>query len=278
MAKRTGYGLAGFLLAMGAVRSAHATDFLVTDTADTYVQGDGVCSLREAVDTANYNDCWTDCGCGDAGDVDTVSLSSGVTYTLNSRLDIWDAVVLWGNHGIIRAASSGYFNGILVQQTSYTEFQNVILENFKYSALVIDTDAAAWMWGLEVRNNSFAVGGGQNAGITLLSNAYLYLYGANIHDNIGSIKGGGFCMNSSSWLDLEASYVRYNTVSQYGGGVHNQGHFHCYGGTFISGNSAVYGGGGVYNTTAGVFDGPSNSCFVLGNTSTMGANNIGGHL
>ena len=60
------------------------------------------------------------------------------------------------------------------------------------------------------------------------------------------------------------------------GGVHNQGYFHCYGGSIIYSNSAVY-GGGVYNTSAGVFNGPANACHVISNTSTMGGANIGGH-
>ena len=89
-------GLAGFLMASGAVHSAHATDFFVTDTSDSYTQGDGVCSLREAVDTANWNDCWEDCGCGEwGGEPDHVWLPQGTTCTLNSSLFIWDAMVLW---------------------------------------------------------------------------------------------------------------------------------------------------------------------------------------
>src|SRR5687768_14363993 len=106
MEKRNWCGLGGFLLTMGTSHAASATDFFVTDTADTYVQWDGVCSLREAIDTANYNDCWGDCGCGDASNMDTVSLSYGATYTLDDTLYIGDPVVLWGNHAIIRGADA----------------------------------------------------------------------------------------------------------------------------------------------------------------------------
>jgi len=270
-------GLAGFLVAIGAGHSAHATDFLVTDNSDSYIQGDGVCSLREAVDTANYNDCWQDCGCGQSDQVDTVSMHPDNTYTLNSALYVWDPVVLWGNQGVVRgAAGSSDFPGIIVQ-TNYVEIENLVLENFHRSALVIDQNAVAYADGLEVPNNSFHIGNGQNAGISLQSGAYLYLMGAYIHDNTDNIKGGGIFLNQNSWVDLEWSTIQNNQVTQYGGGVHNQGHFHCYGGSIIYGNHAVYGGGGVYNTTPGVFDGPSNECFVTGNTSTKGGADIGGH-
>jgi hypothetical protein len=270
-------GVAGFLVSLGAVHSAHASDFFVTDTSDSYEQGDGVCSLREAVDTANWDDCWQDCGCGE-DELDTVSLSLQATYTLDGPLHIWDAMVLWGNQAVVRGADgAGDFAGLVVQTDRYVEFQNLTIENFHRPALLIDQNAALYAWGLEVRNNDFSIGSGQNAAIAVLGGAYLYLMGANIHHNVDNIKGGGIFLNPGASVDLEWSSIHHNQVTQYGGGVHNQGYFHCYGGSIIYSNSAVYGGGGVYNTSAGVFDGPSNECHVISNTSTMGGANIGGH-
>jgi CSLREA domain-containing protein len=259
-------------MTIGAVHSAHATSFTVTDTSDSYTQGDGVCSLREAVDTANWNDCWDDCGCGGtgAGEIDYVILASGTTYTLNGVLDIWDPLVLSGNHAVIRGSGADVFNGLRLFAWHY--LTDVALENFRVASLVVETGAQVSATGLEVRNNELTPAAGQTSSILVRAGAYLYLNAAYIHHNTRSIKGGGIFIETDGAVVLYASLIESNQVSQYGGGVHNQGHFHCYGDSYIRGNSAGYGGGGVSNVAGAVFD--NESCHIIDNTSTRGGANI----
>jgi CSLREA domain-containing protein len=256
-------------------QAAYATDFYVTDTADSYTQSDGVCSLREAVDTANYNDCWDDCGCGtpehhhDTSPSDIVRLSAGVTYTLENRLDVWDSVTIIGDEGqrpIIRAADNGLGFAGIVGLSDAWEIQLISfnLTNFRAPALVASNDSWVIATLLTVRDNFLSIGSGQNASILAQSGSYLQLNSLTAIFNQGNIKGGGLLVGTSATVDLNGGFIALNSASQYGGGAHVQGTLNC-SNSLITDNTAGIAGGGVYVTSTG--NASLDSCTVLSNSA-----------
>jgi len=259
----------------GFAAQAHAAEFYATDLADSYVWGDGVCSLREAVDTANYNDCWADCGCGDPQDHvsrDVVYLAPDVTYQLDNLLEVWDSVeIVGGGSTMVRAGENGYFPGILVYSDAYdVVLSDFWLTNFRRAALIADTGSVVLTYGLGMYQNPFAVGAGQNAGVQAQPYSYTLLDGFVSADNHSAIKGAGIYINANATVELRNGFIVGNDVSQYGGGVHVEGTLFCTD-SLITENRAGYAGGGihVYTPTGHLY---TSNCDVSNNTAPTNPN------
>lgn len=92
----TGHAL-GALLALAVPSGAFAATLVVNSTANTTVDSDGNCTLREAVLNANGNTDTTagDCLPGSDVDVDVIQIPAG-TYLLTAALNLTDDVTLQG--------------------------------------------------------------------------------------------------------------------------------------------------------------------------------------
>ncbi len=245
--------LAGSMTVFGAcfalAHQARAAVFYATDLADSYVWGDGVCSLREAVDTANYNDCWADCGCGDPQDHvnrDIVYLADA-SYELDDWLPIWDSVEIVGAGSVIYAGDVGDFRGLHVYSDAYdVVLRDFWLTNFSRNALVADSGSVVLTYGLVVYDNMFSIGSGQNASVLAQPYSYVLLDNFVSAYNTEAIKGGGLFVGTDATVELNNSFVVGNRASQYGGGAHVQGTLWCTNSSIVENTAEDYAGGGVY--------------------------------
>jgi hypothetical protein len=259
---------------IGSVGSANAAGFYVTDTTDSYTAGDTKCSFREALDTAYYNDCYWDCGCGSPTDWDEIILAAGKTYTLLDAVYVPDATYIHtttGSPSIIKAGNPGWnFPGLIVQAPGWGAYlYDLRLEGFRRPALWVDQNTWAEAYRVTVRNNSFVIGSGQNASVLVNPGSYIYMENSEISNNSNNIKGGGMLILAGGQGEIWGSNVHHNAASQYGGGVHNLGTFWCTNST-IANNSAGIQGGGLYTYTTATSN--LSNCSITNNTAPSNPN------
>lgn len=234
--------------------TARATAMYATDTADNQT-ANGKCTLREAVAAANGDVC-NDCGCGSGGD--TIYLTQGATYPLNSVLVVMgdyfpnDELTIVGhpNKPIIKG-NLGSYCGIDVRAGGSSGYgsltmDNVKLTNFGASALIVRNFGHAFLTSVDVSFNRHA-GSGQNAGVAVEGEAHLNY--CALHDNSQGPKGGGLFVGTTGQVYLYASSIYANSSLQYGGGAHVQGYLSCVWSSLtdnrVTGTNTVYSGGGA---------------------------------
>ncbi|GBD26796.1 hypothetical protein HRbin30_02138 [bacterium HR30] len=247
------FGLVGFSPLLWPVAPVMAATFTVTSTADNLTNGDGFCTLREAISAAN-NAATNDCGSASAGN-DTIVLQSGATYTLSldgtagnedtgaeDDLDIAGAstagtLTIQGNGATIERSTAvlcdpngsvvaGEFRIVHVLSGGNLTLQNVTVENGC-------ADGAGFP----------ANSGG---GIFVPSGGTLTVTTGTISNNSAGRFGGGIFNNNVGTVTLTNSTIKSNSA---GIGVDVSGH----GGTVtimsstITNNSAGDDGGGIVN-------------------------------
>ncbi|WP_448337659.1 beta strand repeat-containing protein [Chloroflexus aurantiacus] len=229
------------------VRPTYAAGFVVNSLGDTATPtaGDGFCTLREAIASAN-NAGNGDCGPDSAAD-DTITFGVSGTITLVSNLP-----------NVISGAGALTIDG----------GGNITISGGgSVQVLVVDPGANLTLQGVTITGGySFSFGGGiQNSGTLSVINSTFFanaaLYGAGI-DNTGTltITNSTFSNNAASTaggiynagtLTITNSSFSNNAATTSGGGISNDTN-----GTLtitnstLSNNTADY-GAGIYNDTNG---------------------------
>lgn len=197
--------------------------FTVNSTADVVDQSDGVTTLREAINQANANR-------GEDTIVFDPSVFRGQAINLNlGQLNITDSLNI-----------NGSINGQI----------QTINGNKASRVFEIGSQATVNLSGLMIINGVTADKGGAifNAGTLTIENSTLSNNQAN---------SGGAIFNTAS-LTISKSAIINNYASKDGGGIFNDGYFGksnlivSY--TYIGGNSANQSGGGVANFNGGAFN------------------------
>jgi hypothetical protein len=246
-------GLA-LLLVLGTAPALAAT-ITVTTTTPAVNNGDGFCSLIEALDNANDTtdgNVHADCTAGDPTGADTIVLPANSTHTLtsvnNSTYDdtglpvVSSEITIKGNDSrITRDSGAPAFRIFAVNSTgSLTLTQTTISGGsttgrgggvYNYRGTVTVTNST-------VSGNSADYGGGVN-------NLYstLTVTNSTVSDNSASHRGGGV-NNLYSTVTVTNSTVSGNSASSVGGGVYNGLHSTLtVTNSTVSGNSADYSGG-----------------------------------
>jgi CSLREA domain-containing protein len=242
-----------FVACMLLARTGHASRFTVTTEEDITDQEDGVCSLREAVDTARFNDCWEDCGCGAPDDpsngipTDTIELESGKEYIVGSQLDISDSlliITIGEDPATIRAATSeAEFLGIVAHDcVGSSVLHSVRLANFRQTALQVGSgcELTAFNVTLDGNRGIFIT---QTGAVLAMPGSLVRLVKVVVTNNTAN-KGGGILVHKGATVVLSQSTIFRNTAQQFGGGVYLLGTLACYHST-ISHNTAEHAGGGL---------------------------------
>ncbi len=241
-------------------------------TMDDELNGDGDCSLREAIEAANSNAAVSGCPAGSALNPDIVNVPGG-SYMLgldgagedanaSGDLDVLEDVYIRGAGALSTTISGGQIDRVLdVADGSVL----VTIEDLSI------TDGQASQGG-GLRNqatltlNRVVVAGNlastsHGGGIYNLG-GMLTLNECTVSHNIASLEiggGGGISNHSGAVAMLDRCTVSGN-ASAYGGGINN------YGGvetneltltnTTVSGNAATWDGGGLYSSRSGLLWNP----------------------
>ncbi len=300
--------LGAFLLMVLPTPVVHAATITVNSAAGTKINGDGACTLREAIENANNNAAtWIDCAMG-SGD-DTIDLPAGVIITLtevdngagtvnaNGLPVIASNITINGNNATIERSSAGgtlYFRIFSVNPNRTLTLNNVTIRNGRTpdgggSASGMGGGIASF--GTVVVNNSTisgnrtgdGTGGGQGGGIANAGTGGLTITNSTISSNAAGQNGIGGGIYNGGTLNISNSTISGNTVgagSGGGGGIYNNsGATMNLTDTWISnntaGNSTSGGdGGGIYNGSS-VTANITNSS-ISGNTAGNGSTSDGG--
>ncbi len=281
--------------AQAAYQNVLAT-YTVTTTNDVVDAGDGVLSLREAIDQANAS----------VGVADAIDFSVGGTITLGSQLNLTDsakttingnnAITVSGNNAVrvfqVNIGANAEFNGLTIsggRPNQGRDFYGGGINNL--GALVVNnstitgntatrtgginnggrdgdlggnvTSATLTLNNSTISNNTSSSGGAiGNAGTAVINNS-------TVSGNNGGTNGGAVA-NESGTLTLSNSLLANNASSSSGGGIVNAGRVNVINSTLF-GNSSGSGGGIANFGRVDVFNST-----ISGNTATSSNANFGG--
>lgn len=265
---------------------------------DEKTTGDGLCSLREAVISANTDTAFGgDCQAGSGSDI--ILLSTG-TYALSipgideegalaGDLDVYGDVIITGKGTDKTFIDGNQIDRIfhIFQNTGFPApvvklYQVTVQNGHAYDldihgggGILIDQGEITIDHARIQNNQADYIGGGiDNAGT-------LYVNYTTIQNNSAARSGGGIQNVSDLWLSNTA--VLTNTTNTFGGGVTNRGSANITNVTF-SGNEGSSGGAlynateilNIFNTT---FSGNTSAIFNTGKANfanTIVANSTGG--
>jgi CSLREA domain-containing protein len=200
---------------------ALAASYVVTTTADNTTAGDGLCTLREAIQSAN-NAGNGDCGANSSGD-DTITFSVSGTIVLGSQLP-----------NIVNAGTAGKLTIDGVGRSI------TISGNNSVRVFEVNSGGDLTLQNLTVSNGSGLPGSGiYNAGTVTITNSTL-------SGNSSAVLGGG--IYNAGTVTITNSTLSGNSAISDGGGIYNfQGTVNITNST-LSGNSAdSFSGGGIFN-------------------------------
>ncbi|GIV94148.1 MAG: CSLREA domain-containing protein [Chloroflexus sp.] len=204
------------------VRSMYAAGFVVNSLGDTAMPtaGDGFCTLREAIASAN-NAGNGDCGPNSAAD-DTITFSVSGTITLAAVLPF-----IAGGAGALTIDGGGNI---------------AISGGGSDQVLLINSDANLTLQRLTITNGySLGFGGGiQNSGTLTVTNSVLS----------NNAAGFGAGIDNTGTLTITNSTFSNNAATTSGGGIYNAGTLTITNSSF-SNNAATISGGGISNDTNG---------------------------
>jgi hypothetical protein len=259
---------------------AHATRYEVPNNAPDRVLNDGVCSLREAIRASNLSQQVDSCPAGEAQNEIVIvgNPAVAVELTLPEVIEVTSWVTLNAPDGPgFRQAIRGNDTRFVVRKGGYLSVSALNFTQFKGTPLEVQGGEIAGR-GLvralllfvnsEISWNTYAGAISQTMGI-LNTSGRVYMKDSSIHHNT-SIKGGGI-YNQSGILSVYGTAIYANTVTQYGGGIHNVGSgakAQLYNVT-LSGNLASIEGGGLYNGSGAIAE--LYSTTITGNRSAAGA-------
>ena len=272
-----------FLSSAVTVSPVSAATIIVTTTEDEN-EDNSLCSLREAIASANDDDGYGGCQEGSGNDI--IILPEGI-YTLTNSIQVTSEIVFDGedaNSTIIQAStcnpitlpegcspatqpiffvsSTGnfslnrvtlrhgnrdlYFGGAVVNQGTLEINDSIITANQASSGGAISNETASATLNM---NNSVLSGNKASAesGGGIYNEGSITLTESEVTNNYAEEWAGGIYQGPSSMLTINKSTIANNTANTgYGGGIVNYGNVFMINST-ISGNSSSMDGGGIFN-------------------------------
>ncbi len=228
---------ASLLTAALGIQPAYAASIVVNTNADNLTD-DGLCTLREAITTANSDTDINTSDCVTGAGAEVITFAADYTITLGSQLPIITSeITITGN---------GETNTILQANVAPNVATYRVLEIYPAGNLTLD--------GATIRNGrcngSCATdanngGGMYNAGTATLTNV---TFSGNLADF-----GGGMYNNSSSPTLTNVTFSGNSATSGGGGGMYNDNSNPTLTNVTFSANSATMpssNGGGMYNNNS----------------------------
>jgi len=189
------------------------------------IANDGLCSLREAIQSAESGMPIGNCASGSLS-VDTINITATGTIALNSSLPVitQDVNIVGPGSGLLTISGVG-----------------------AYRPFTITASAKANLSGVTIANGYTASGGGggvYNAGTLTITNASIF----NNRTTAGAFNGGGGIYNNTSGVLMIINTSIYsNTGTSDGGGIYDGGGTVTLSNTFVYSNTATNSGGGIYS-------------------------------
>ncbi|MBE2271791.1 MAG: cadherin-like domain-containing protein, partial [Anaerolinea sp.] len=213
--------LALILLGIGTqLRPAQALNFLnaVDATTDNEDPLDGVCTLREAMNTAFNNITHLDCGTGSATDTDVITFSSSLIVTLST------------GHTSLPNVTDDNPNGVDVQIDGGNSV--ILIHNYAFD---VDPGAGMVLSNITLMN-------AQASAIQTHPGSTTTLDHVTFTNNTSPANGGAIYNNGT--MTISNSSFGLNTVPQIGGAIYSTGTLTINSSTFTD-NSAGYRGGAI---------------------------------
>lgn len=248
----------------------------VTTGLDIVDSGDGLISLREAIDQANVD-----------SEIDTITFRSDVTTVtltkttgddiannnVNGDLDLSNGeIIIQGNGRGDTVITAGGDTGLgervfHVLGGAVVSIKDLTIQGGRdvLGAGISSAGNAAGMLTLENVLLTDNVSTGDGGAIAVSTESTTRVVGSTISGNSSSLSGGAIA--SFGMLSVESSTIAGNTAGNLGGGVHVQGdtgHANIDDST-ISGNTAANGGGGISNFNATI---EVNDSTISGNSTS----------
>ena len=242
-------------LVMLPLAVAHGATLTVTTTSDT-TANDGVCSLREAIGSANSNAASGaangECPAGDSATTDRVVLPAG-TFNLSSTLTIAEDLVLQGVSKTDTVLDGG--NSVRVLNlVSGADLEVVQLRVANGSTaspgagLYATTNSV-----VTIRDSQFSGNASTGTGGAIFSNyAFLNVYDSTFTNNSGS--SGGAIYGDYSTVTIRGSSFSGNSASNSGGAIYNEYGLLDIKASSLTSNSASSEGGALFCYDYGVIE------------------------
>ena len=253
---------------------------IVVDTSGDISTNDSICTLREAIESANSNPGNSENGCvsGDSELVDSIGFDLSVfpitspnnSIALNSSLPTVSESATITGQGIggltIDAQSSG--SVILVSNATVSlNSLNITGGNANSGGGILVSSGSVTLSNSSVSGNSASNFGG---GIRVVS-GHVNLNNSTVSGNHASSGGGGLMSSGSGSFALSNSTVTGNSSSHSGGGIyaHSINVFFSLSNSTVSGNSAANRSGGIH-VFAGASVNLSNSTVSNNSAGSLG--------
>ncbi len=224
----------------------YAASLTVTSLADNTTNGDGFCTLREAITAANNNANFNECT-GTSYGADTITFHPSVSGT----------IVLSNTLGTLYITDTLTINGPGAPLLTISGNNAVGVMSVGGGGVILNLSNVKIAYGKTNNSDGAAI---VNSGALNISNSTFY---SNTASGVGS--GGGIANVGA--LTITNSTLISNT-GFFGGGVNNNGGTVNITGTTFYTNSASNSGGGIFNSNNGTMT-MTNATFS-GNSSTNG--------
>ncbi|HEY1265758.1 MAG TPA: right-handed parallel beta-helix repeat-containing protein [Candidatus Binatia bacterium] len=257
--RKLAYSLAGaaFLLALGLASAQADTITVSSKTLPEINNGDGKCSLFEAIRNANdisNGMVHIDCAPGDPSGADTIVLPKGTqtltrsyntAYGTTGVLLITSEITIQGNKTkIIRKKGSPQFRLFTVAATGDLTLNGVTLSGGNGGQ-----GGAIRSDGILVVNNSTISGNSSSQGGAIISlGDYLGINNCIITSNTATY--GGAIASYGATVLIDNSTISKNSAASSGGGIRSRSYIRITD-SIITGNHAGAHSGGIYNTGNG---------------------------
>ncbi len=219
------FALSIFLIA-GTVIPVRAENFLntVTDGSDVVDAADGVCTLREAMDTAFNNITYPVCGTGSATDTDVITIAANIIVTLSSghtslpnvendnpngvdlRINGSNSTIIVNNYAFDIDPNAGFI------------LENITIMNSAVSAIQTYGGSETTLNNVAFNTNNATANGGAiyNAGTMTITNGVFL-------GNTAGADGGAIYSTSGGSVTINSSTFTNNIAGARGGAIASGG-------------------------------------------------------
>jgi CSLREA domain-containing protein len=236
--------LTASVFSLAPLTQAKPNAVITVNTLTDVVANDGVCSLREAIQSANAGMPIGNCTSGISGP-DTIIITATGTIVLGSALPVPTQDVDIVGPGAESLTISGNNTTRIISITAGVRatLSNVTLANGNAGA---EDGGAIFNRGTLTISSASLLSNTAHYGGALSNSGQLYITGTALYSNTSTSVGGA--IYNLSFITITASAVYSNSAPQAnGGGIYNSaGHLNVMDSAFY-GNSATVSGGGIDN-------------------------------